>query len=63
MGNVFYVLPYYVRPAKLQGHVPNLLSDTWFLPVGSMRGTNLFDTYENQDNALRTGEGVHQSGL
>lgn len=41
-GNVFYVLPYYVHPVKLQDHVPNLLADTWFLPVGSMSGTNPF---------------------
>ena len=56
MGNVFYVLPYYVRPAKLQGHVPNLLSDTWFLPVGSMRGTNLFDTYETRTMRCERGK-------
>ena len=47
-GNVFYVLPYYVLPAKLQCYVPNLLADTWFLPVGSMRGTNPFGTYETR---------------
>ena len=45
IGGVFYVLPYYVQPAKLQRHVPNLLSDTWFLPVASMRGTDPFDTH------------------
>ena len=45
IGDVFYVLPYYVRPTKLQGHVPNLLSDTWFLPVGSMTGTDPFGTH------------------
>ena len=40
-GNVFYVLPYYVSPDKLQDDVPNLLSDTWLLEVGSMNGTSL----------------------
>lgn len=44
-GNVFYVLPYYVSPAKLQRHVPCLLRDTWFLPVGSMQGNDPFGTY------------------
>ena len=47
-GNVFYVLPYYVLPAKLQRLVPCLLSDTWFLPVGSMKGTDLFGTYQTR---------------
>ena len=47
-GNVFYVLPYYLLPAKLQSDVPNLLSDTWFLPVGSMRGTDPFGTKKSK---------------
>lgn len=68
-GNVFYVLPYYLRPAKLQRYVPNLLLDTWFLPVGAMRGTDLFGQFEtrtvrcerglasiNPDYALRRAE-------
>ena len=47
-GDVFYVLPYYVLPVKLQRYVPRLLRDTWFLPVGSMRGTDPFGTYETR---------------
>ena len=47
-GDVFYVLPYYVLPVKLQRYVPRLLHDTWFLPVGSMRGTDPFGTYETR---------------
>ena len=47
-GNVFYVLPYYVLPAKLQRCVPRLLRDTWFLPVGSMRGTDPFGTSQSR---------------
>ena len=47
-GDVFYVLPYYVLPVKLQRYVPRLLCDTWFLPVGSMRGTDPFGTYETR---------------
>ena len=48
MGNVFYVLPYYVLPVKLQRCVPCLLRDTWFLPVGSMSGTDPFGTYQTR---------------
>ena len=44
-GNVFYVLPFYVTPAKLQDDVPNLLADTWLLPVASVRGTGVFGGY------------------
>ncbi len=51
---VYYVLPYYVRPAKLQSHVPKLLSDTWFLPVGSMKGTNPFKKGTNPFNQYDT---------
>ena len=47
-GNVFYVLPYYALPAKLQCNVPNLLADTWFLPLCSMKGTNPFGTFETR---------------
>ena len=47
-GNVFYVLPYYVLPAKLQGYVPNLLADTWFLEVGCMDQTSLFGTHRTK---------------
>ena len=47
-GNVFYVFPYYLLPAKLQSDVPNLLSDTWFLPVGSMREKDPFGTKKSK---------------
>ena len=46
-GNVFYVLPYYLSTVKLQSDVPNLLSDTWFLDVESMNGTDVFGTNES----------------
>ena len=42
------MLPYYVLPVKLQRYVPRLLRDTWFLPVGSMRGTDPSGTYETR---------------
>ena len=35
-GSVFYVFPYYVTPAKLQQKVPNLLQETWLLPIEQM---------------------------
>ena len=54
--NVFYVLPYYVQPVKLQDYVPNLLDDTWFLPVGSMSGTNPFGSYKTR--TLRCEQGL-----
>ena len=54
-GDVFYVLPYYVLPAKLQRYVPRLLRDTWFLPVGSMRGTDPFGTYETRTMSCERG--------
>ena len=39
---VFYVFPFFARPAKLRDFVPNLLSDTWLLPVSKMRNDNIF---------------------
>jgi len=35
-GAVFYVLPRYLQPGKLQQDVPNLLQDTWLLAVAPM---------------------------
>ena len=40
--SVYYVLPFYVSAWKLRRDVPNLLSDTWLLPVESMRGSGIF---------------------
>lgn len=54
-GNVFYVLPYYVLPAKLQRYVPCLLRNTWFLPVGSMQGKDPFGTYETRTLTCKRG--------
>ena len=56
MENVFYVLPYNVGPVKLQSDVPNLLSDTSFLPVGSMRGTDPFGTYKTRTVRCQQGQ-------
>ena len=48
VGNVFYVLPFYISPAKLQDDVPDLLTDTWFLPVAAINGAHLFGTYRTR---------------
>ena len=45
---VYYVLPYYVSPAKLAGDVPDLLRDTWFLRVSGMHDGNVFGTYKSK---------------
>lgn len=42
-GAVFYVLPRYLRPEKLQRDVPNLLQDTWLLPVAPMPTPLVFE--------------------
>ena len=54
-GNVFYVLPYYVSPDKLQDDVPNLLSDTWLLEVGCMNGTSLFGAHRSRTVTCEAG--------
>lgn len=46
--SVYYVLPFYVLPAKLQRDVPHLLQDTWFLPVEPMPGSKLFGPYQTK---------------
>ena len=38
----FYVFPFYARPAKLRDFVPNLLGDTWLLPISRMRNDDIF---------------------
>ena len=53
---VYYVLPFYVLPAKLHCDLPHLLQDTWFLPVAHMPSSSLFGP--NQTKTLRC-----QSGL
>ena len=47
-GGVYYVLPYYVSPAKLEWGVPHLLRDTWFLRVSGMRVVDVFGTYQSR---------------
>ncbi len=40
--SVYYVLPFYVTHEKLERHVPNLVQDTWFLPVAPMSTPQVF---------------------
>ena len=41
---VFYVLPFYASHKKLQCHVPNLIQDTWLLPIAPMVPSQVFGT-------------------
>ena len=50
-AGVYYVLPFYVLPAKLRSDVPHLLRDTWLLPVAGMPTSKLFGP--NQSKTLR----------
>lgn len=47
-GGVYYVLPYYVSPAKLEWDVPHLLRDTWMLSVSGMRVVDVFGTCKSR---------------
>lgn len=40
--SVFYVFPFFDEETKLYTHVPNLLGDTWFLPVATMTPNQVF---------------------
>ena len=53
---VYYVLPFYVLPVKLQCDVPHLLRDTWFLRVAGMPTSKLFGP--NQTKTLRCQPGL-----
>ncbi len=55
LGSVFYVLPYYVSYTKLEKDVPRLLDDTWFLPVDTMQGNNLFGTHKTRTVSCEQG--------
>jgi hypothetical protein len=41
-GSVYYVLPFYVTHTKLRRDVPNLIQDTWLLPISPMRTSDVF---------------------
>ena len=52
---VYYVLPFYVLPAKLRNDVPRLLRDTWLLPVAAMAGANALGPYQTRTIRCRHG--------
>ena len=54
-GGVYYVLPFYVSPAKMQHDLPDLLRDTWFLPVATMPGSSLFGPRKTKTVRCRQG--------
>lgn len=45
---VYYVLPFYITPTKLQRDVPCLLRDTWLLRVADMVETDVFGPYQTK---------------
>lgn len=55
-AGVFYVLPFYVLPVKLQCDLPHLLRDTWFLRVAGMPTSKLFGS--NRTKTLRCQPGL-----
>src|SRR5438034_6379415 len=44
---VYYVLPFYATHQKLQHDVPNLIKDTWFLPIAPMTTAQVFRSEEH----------------
>ena len=40
--SVYYVVPFYTDHHRLQQDIPNLLQDTWFIPVEDMEPTAIF---------------------
>ncbi len=47
-NSVFYVLPFYATHHKLQHDVPNLLQDTWMLPIERMNTSDVFGLSESK---------------
>ena len=46
--SVFYVLPFYATHHKLQQDVPDLLQDTWLLPIKPMKTSDVFSDYKSR---------------
>lgn len=46
--SVFYVLPFYATHRKLQRDVPELLQDTWLLPIKPMKTSDVFGDYKSR---------------
>lgn len=47
-NSVFYVFPYYCCPQALWNDCPNLLRNTWFLPVYGMQTQQVFGPYRSR---------------
>ena len=54
--SVFYVLPFYAAHRKLERDLPQLLTDTWFLPVEPMEPVDVFG--DQQSKVIRCRNGV-----
>ncbi len=54
-SSVFYVLPFYVTPVKLQKDVPQLLQDTWLLNIDQMPTVTTFGTFKSRTVRCRPG--------
>jgi hypothetical protein len=57
-NGVFYVLPFYVTHPKLQGDVPDLLQDTWFLPLANMVTQPIFGSHKTKTVRCYAGNAV-----
>jgi hypothetical protein len=55
---VFYVLPFYATHPKLQRDVPNLMRDTWFLPIALMATQSIFGTNKTKTVRCQSGTAV-----
>ena len=53
--SVFYVLPFYAAHRKLEGDLPQLLTDTWFLPVEPMAHADVFGNQQSKVIRYRPG--------
>ena len=47
-NSVFYVLPFYASHSKFQRDIPNLLQDTWFLPIERMATDVVFNGLDSR---------------
>jgi hypothetical protein len=55
---VFYVLLFYATHTKLQRDVPNLMLDTWFLPIAPMATPQVFGAKNTKVVRCRAGVAV-----
>jgi hypothetical protein len=53
---VFYVLPFYLTPQKLESHVPLLLQDTWVSNIAHMPTASVFGSYGSRTLTCQAGK-------